>query len=43
MVSCPGCERLIELPDGVRPGATIRCCGVDWRLTYEFGSYALER
>ncbi|MDI3299689.1 MAG: hypothetical protein QJR08_11080 [Bacillota bacterium] len=42
VVSCPGCEREIELPEGARPGDTIRCCGRDYRLTYAYGSYALE-
>ncbi len=41
-VSCPKCERILILSDDPKPGDIIRCCGNDYRLTYEFGSYALE-
>ncbi|MBI2361088.1 MAG: hypothetical protein HYV04_19650 [Deltaproteobacteria bacterium] len=41
-VSCPMCERVIILPDDAQPGDIIRCCERDYRLTYEFGSYALD-
>jgi len=40
--SCPSCGRLVELPDGLRPGDTVKCCGGEYRLTYEFDSYALK-
>lgn len=43
VVTCPECEQEIELGPGARPGDVIHCCGKDWGLTYEFGSYALER
>lgn len=42
MVSCPDCDRAIELTEGAQAGDIVRCCGKDFRLTYEFGSYALE-
>jgi Zn finger protein HypA/HybF involved in hydrogenase expression len=42
VVTCPACEREIELAPGASAGDGVRCCGVDWRLTYAFGSYALE-
>lgn len=42
-VSCPTCERLIEVSEGLRPGDTVRCCGEDFLLTYEFGSHALTK
>ena len=41
-VSCPSCDRLIFLSDEARAGDIIRCCGKEFRLTYEFGSFALE-
>jgi len=41
-VSCPDCGRIIVLRDDAKPGDVIRCCNRDYRLTYEFGSYALE-
>ena len=43
MVSCPSCDRIMEVPEGLGPGDTLRCCGEDLILTYEFGSYALEK
>lgn len=43
VVTCPACEREIELNLEAKAGDVVRCCGVDWRLTYAFGSYALER
>lgn len=42
-VSCPTCDRLIEVPEGLKAGDTLSCCGEDSILTYEFGSYALEK
>lgn len=41
-VSCPSCECVTEVPDGLGPGNTITCCGKDYTLNYEFGSYALS-
>ena len=40
-VSCPSCDRILEVPDGLGPGDVMTCCGVDYMLTYEFGAYAL--
>ncbi len=40
--SCPSCDLEITIPDDAKPGDIIRCCSKDFRLTYEFGSYALE-
>ena len=42
LVTCPTCDRAIELPADARPGDTIECCGTRYRLTYEYGAYALE-
>ncbi len=41
-VSCPLCEHKLEVPQDARPGDTLSCCGKTFRLTYEFGAYALE-
>lgn len=41
-VSCPSCDRLMEIPEGTVPGKTLMCCGKEYVLTYEFGAYALE-
>lgn len=40
-VSCPSCDRVMEVPDGLGPGDTLKCCGQSFTLTYEFGAYAL--
>lgn len=40
--SCPSCDRLLILPDNVQPGDLVQCCGKNHKITYEFGSYALE-
>ncbi len=40
-VSCPSCDRILEVPDGLGRGGVMTCCGVDYMLTYEFGAYAL--
>ena len=42
-VSCPTCDRVIEVPQGLRAGDSIECCGEKYALTYEFGAYALEQ
>lgn len=41
-VSCPSCECVTEVSEGLGPGDTITCCGKHYTLTYEFGSYALS-
>ena len=41
-VSCPACEAVVTLPDGVKPGDGVRCCGRTYRLTFEYGAYAAE-
>jgi len=41
-VSCPMCDEVITLPDDVKPGDTVRCCGRNYRLTFEYGAYAAE-
>ena len=43
VISCPDCPELIELPAGAQAGDTYQCCGRDYILTFEYGSYALER
>ncbi len=42
-VSCPSCDRLIEVPERFGPGDTLTCCGEEFTLTCEFGAYALEK
>ncbi len=42
-VSCPACERIMEVPEGTGPGDTLRCCGKEYVLTYEFGAFALAK
>ena len=41
-VSCPSCDRVMEIPGGLGPGDSLKCCGKEFTLTYEFGAYALE-
>jgi len=41
-VSCPNCDGIILLSDKADAGDMIRHCGKDFRLSYEFGSFALE-
>ena len=41
-VSCPGCDKNLEVPTETQPGDMMSCCGQTFRLTYEFGAYALE-
>jgi len=41
-VSCPNCDDAMTLPDDVKPGDTIRCCGRTYRLTLEYGAFAAE-
>jgi hypothetical protein len=41
-VSCPDCDRVIVLPEGARPGDRVRSCGREYRLTFEYGAWALE-
>ena len=41
--SCPGCDEvMMPLPDGVKPGDTIQCCGRTYRLTFAYGAFAAE-
>jgi len=41
--SCVVGEETIILPDDVRPGDIIECHGVKQRVTYAYGTYALEK
>ena len=41
-VSCPLCGQRLEVPEHARAGDMMTCCGRTFRLTYEFGAYALE-
>jgi|SRR5919108_6460125 hypothetical protein len=41
--SCPSCERTIEVPQNLGPGDIIICCDEELILTYEFGTYGLEK
>lgn len=40
--SCPHCETLLQLPDGVQVGARFRHCERAFTVTYAYGTYALE-
>lgn len=42
-VSCPTCDRVIEVPEGLSAGDSLKCCDEEFTLTYEFGTYALRR
>lgn len=41
-VSCPDCDRVMELPDEAKAGDIITCCGKQYRLTYEWGAFSAE-
>jgi hypothetical protein len=41
-VSCPEGDEVLEVPPDARPGDRMVCAGKTWRLTYEFGAWALE-
>ncbi|MBI4380573.1 MAG: hypothetical protein HY574_05225 [candidate division NC10 bacterium] len=41
--SCAVGDEMVVLPDDVQPGDIIECHGVKQRVTYEYGTYALER
>ena len=41
-VSCPRCDDVLTLPDDVKAGDTIDCCGRGYRLTFEYGAFAAE-
>ena len=40
-VSCPSCDRVMEVPEGLGAREAMECCGEKYVLTYEFGAYAL--
>ena len=41
-VSCPTCDCIMEVPENAAPEDIMNCCGQGFRLTYEFGAYALK-
>ncbi|HKW95598.1 MAG TPA: hypothetical protein VJX92_27165 [Methylomirabilota bacterium] len=41
-VSCPDCQQTIVLPDSAKAGDRVACCGREYRLTFEYGAFALE-
>ena len=41
-VSCPVCDAVIILPEGIKAGDKISHCGREFTMTFEFGTYALE-
>ena len=41
-VSCPRCDNILTLPEDVKGGDTIHCCGRQYRLTYEYAAFAAE-
>ena len=42
-VSCPDCDQNITLPEDVKAGDTVSCCGRTYKLTFEFGAFAAEK
>lgn len=42
-VSCPSCDRVMEIPEGLGAGDSLKCCGEEFIISYEFGAYALEK
>ena len=40
--SCPVCDEVIELGSGVQPGDIVEHCGQAFRLSFEYGAWALE-
>jgi len=40
--SCPSCGTSIVLAPEACAGDVIGCCGRAYRLTYEYGAFALE-
>jgi hypothetical protein len=40
--SCPVCGVMPRLPDHVQAGASTEHCGQTFRVTYAYGTYALE-
>ncbi len=41
--SCAVGGEVVILPDAVKPSDLIECHGVQQRVTYEYGAYALEK
>ncbi len=41
-VSCPNCEQVLLLAETAKAGDGIECCGQRYRLTFEYGAFALE-
>ena len=41
--SCAAGNEVVILPDDVQPGEVIECHGIQQRVTYEYGAYALEK
>ncbi len=41
--SCIVGDELIFLPDDVKPGNIVECHGTKQRVTYAYGTYALEK
>jgi formylmethanofuran dehydrogenase subunit E len=41
-VSCPSCGEVITLPEHVKAGDKVSCCGRTYRLTFEYGAFAAE-
>lgn len=40
--SCPQCETLVQLSDGIQVGEPFRHCERAFTVTYAYGAYALE-
>lgn len=41
-VSCPNCDEVLTLPEDTEAGDVIECCGRGYRLTFEYGAFAVE-
>ena len=40
--SCPVCGEVLELDTDVQPGDTVTHCGQAFRLSFEYGAWAME-
>ncbi len=40
--SCPVCDEVLEIRSGVQPGEIVEHCGQAFRLSFEYGAWALE-
>ena len=41
-VSCPTCNDTLTLPERAKAGDAVECCGRRFRLSFEYGAFAVE-